>query len=174
VLPPVSKRLESELLHILRDQGYHRQLSFSKTDFGYSTTVKDSLGNETEISISAENNPLGAGLHGRDSFTVFAKLNEFHYVTNVKFSDKFKTEVDQANLSLVHDYIAEHNGQFETPEGIKELAHLHEVEKASMPEGVVDPSKLGDLANYSEAVKEFAAQYKISQVEVCENVTYGT
>jgi hypothetical protein len=99
-------------------------------------------------------------------------LHEFHFVTNVKFGDKFKSEVDQTNLRLVQDYITEHNKQFSSPQGIKELAHLHEIEKEAMPEGIVDPSKLGNLEIYSETVKEFAAHYKINQVEMCEHVTY--
>ena len=99
-------------------------------------------------------------------------LNEFHFVTNVTFSDRFKAEVDQTNLRLVQDYVTEHNKQFNSPEGIKELAYLHEAERAAMPEGKVEPGTLGSLEKYSEPVKEFAARYKINQVEMCEHVTY--
>ncbi|MGD0207503.1 MAG: tetratricopeptide repeat protein [Verrucomicrobiota bacterium] len=74
VLPPISKRAESELLRIVRDHGYHRRLVFSKNDFGYSAVVKDQLGGDIELSMSKENNPLGSGFSGKDSITVLAKL----------------------------------------------------------------------------------------------------
>lgn len=99
-------------------------------------------------------------------------LNEFHFVTNVTFGDKFKEEVDQTNLRLVQDYVTEHNKQFNSPQGIKELACLHEAERAVMPEGKIEPGTLGNLEKYSERVKEFAARYSINQVEMCEHVTY--
>ena len=74
VLPPISKRVEIELLRFLRDDGYHRKLVFNKGDFGYSTAVKDQSGNDVELTMSDENNPLGSGFSGKDAFTVFAKL----------------------------------------------------------------------------------------------------
>lgn len=100
-------------------------------------------------------------------------LNEFHFVTNVTFSDEFKEVVDRTNLRLVQDYITEHNKQFNSPQGIKELAYLHEAERAAMPAGKVEPGTLGSLEKYSQPVKEFAARYKINQVEMCEHVTYS-
>jgi hypothetical protein len=80
--------------------------------------------------------------------------------------------VEQTNLRLVQDYITEHNKQFSSPQGVKELACLHEAEKAAMPGGMVEPSTLGNLKTYSASVKEFAARYEIKQVEMCEHVTY--
>ena len=74
VLPPISKRVEIELLRFLRNDGYHRKLVFTKGDFGYSTAVKDQSGNDVGLTMSDENNPLGSGFSGKDAFTVFAKL----------------------------------------------------------------------------------------------------
>jgi tetratricopeptide (TPR) repeat protein len=74
VLPPISKRVEIELLRFLRDVGYHRQLAFTKSDFGYSTVVKDQSGSDFELSMSDENNPLGSGFAGKTTVTMYAKL----------------------------------------------------------------------------------------------------
>ena len=100
-------------------------------------------------------------------------LNEFHYVTNVTFSDEFKKEVDRTNLQLVQDYITYNNKRFSSPEGIKELTYLTDAEREVMPAGKVEPGTLGSLRKYTEPVKAFAALYKINQVEMCEHVTYS-
>ncbi len=99
-------------------------------------------------------------------------LHEFYYVTNKEFGNTFKKEVEKTNLELVKDYITDHNRHFSSKEGIKELAYLTSAERAAMPEGKVELSKLGDLHEYSQAVKDFVHKYPIKQVEICEHVTY--
>jgi tetratricopeptide (TPR) repeat protein len=74
VLPPVSKGLERELLGLVKDVGYHRRLSFSRTNFGFTTEVRDQYGSTVEISFSDENSPFASTLKGKDRITVFAKL----------------------------------------------------------------------------------------------------
>jgi hypothetical protein len=99
-------------------------------------------------------------------------LHEFYYVTNVKFGDQFRGEVNKTNLQLVQSYIANHNDKFSSEQGIKELSYLHPKERTAIPEGRVEPKDLGNLNQYSKAVVAFAAKYEIKQVEMCEHVTY--
>lgn len=74
-LPPISKGLEKEILSLLRVCGYHRTLTFSKTDFGFATNVNDQFGAGLEITMQEDNNPLGTSLEGKDNVTVLAKLS---------------------------------------------------------------------------------------------------
>jgi hypothetical protein len=74
VLPPITRGLERELLGLIRHEGYHRKLTFTKGDFGFTTIVHDQFGAPIEVRFSDENNPLGTALSGQDQVTVFAKL----------------------------------------------------------------------------------------------------
>lgn len=73
-LPPMSRGLEIALLRIVREAGYHRKLSFSRGDFGFTTVVRDQAGSDIKINISQENNPLATSLNGKENITVLAKL----------------------------------------------------------------------------------------------------
>lgn len=74
-LPPISKGLEREILRHVRDCGYHRKLTFSRSDYGFTTVVKDQLGAEIEVTLHEDNNPLGTAMEGQDTLSVFAKLS---------------------------------------------------------------------------------------------------
>jgi hypothetical protein len=94
------------------------------------------------------------------------KFDEFIFVTNKEFSKDFKKAVGETNLGLVHDYITKHNQDFRS----EELKFLTAEERAAMPAEIVELSRLSDLKEYTQAVKEFAERYDIDQIEVCEYV----
>jgi hypothetical protein len=74
VLPPITKGLEKEILRVLRIPGYHRELVFTRGDFGLVTTVRDELGKTIELRLDDDNSPLSSARAGKDSVTVLAKL----------------------------------------------------------------------------------------------------
>lgn len=74
VLPLLTKRMEEELLQIVRDNGYHRKLTFTKGHFGFETKVRDQDGKEITLMLPLVDNPLAPALESRDKVSVFAKL----------------------------------------------------------------------------------------------------
>src|SRR6185295_14848889 len=65
VLPPITKGLEKEILRVLRIPGYHRELVFTRGDFGLVTTVRDELGKTIELRLGDDNSPLSSALAGK-------------------------------------------------------------------------------------------------------------
>ena len=96
------------------------------------------------------------------------RLDEFFFVTNQKFGEVFKQEVEKTNLTLIKDYIKIHNKKFQNDE----YQFLTSVEKSAMPSNRVDSKEFDNLKEYTSEVREFARKYEIKQVEICEDVRY--
>lgn len=97
------------------------------------------------------------------------RLDEFFFVTNQKFGEDFKREVEKTNLELIKNYVEEHNEKFQTGEYQSSTS----TEKASMPSNPVELNEFDNLEKYTPEVRDFAAKYEIKQVEICEYVNYA-
>ena len=98
-LPVISKRIEREILEILRESGYHRKLTFNKSNFGFVIKVEDQFGEEFEIMLPHENTPLESALKDKEAVTVFAKL------TPRMVEKDIRTETDDGNFAKQEEKI---------------------------------------------------------------------
>lgn len=73
-LPFISRDVEKRILKILRETGYHRQLTFNKTNYGFEAIVEDQYGEPIIVVLPDENTPLESALEGKEIVVVFAKL----------------------------------------------------------------------------------------------------
>lgn len=111
-------------------------------------------------------NKLETQLEGIRHHFQHGNLTEFFFVTNKEFDDDFRTAVEKMNLTLVEDYIKEHN------ENIIPEEYRHPDERDATPAGAVDLSEMGNLKEYNQEVKDFVSKYEIKQIEMCEYVRY--
>jgi hypothetical protein len=97
------------------------------------------------------------------------KIHGFYYVTNGTFGDRFKAEIDKANLMIARDYFENQNLLFHDDQMGIDKRYLTDVEKEHIP-----PEKipLSSLTEYNESVREIISRYKIPQIDLCEYVTY--
>lgn len=73
-LPFISRGLEKRILEILRESGYHRKLTFNKSNYGFAVEVEDQTGALIKVVLPDENTPLEPALDGKEIVTAFAKL----------------------------------------------------------------------------------------------------
>jgi hypothetical protein len=97
------------------------------------------------------------------------KIDEFYFITNGTFGDKFKELVTKENLEIAKDYAARHNRLYEDETHGIDKDYLTEEEVKAIPPGKV-PASL--FREGEERVKEFISTYNIPQIDMCQHVKY--
>lgn len=75
-LPTITKKMERQILELLRENGYHRKLTLiaEKNGKGFRAFVKDEAGQETGVFFDNEKSPLSVNFFGKETVDVLAKL----------------------------------------------------------------------------------------------------
>jgi hypothetical protein len=96
------------------------------------------------------------------------QLHEFYFVTNGKFSDKFKNPVYEQNRLIFLDWAKEIRKSYN-------YENVSQSEKNELPPEYVthrDFIRNINFADYSKEVKDVIDKYKIPQIGLCEHVNY--
>ena len=140
---------------------------------------KGSLLNEKTVAIDAKYSETGNyGAHQKDLQrqldgikTGFrdGKIDEFCFVTNGEFGNKFKDMVKEENLKITLDYARLHNRLYHDEKHGIDKEYLTKEEKKNIPAGKIPENFFRE---YNEEVKKFAVQYEIPQIDLCQHVKF--
>lgn len=97
------------------------------------------------------------------------KIDEFYFVTNGKFGNRFKDMVKEENLKIAMDYAKQHNRMYQDKKHGIDKEYLTKEEKENIPAGKIPESFFRE---YNEQVIEFVNKYKISQIDLCQHVKF--
>ena len=96
------------------------------------------------------------------------KFHDFYFVTNKAFSDGFVIEVQLKNLQLVSDHFT--NNEKPIPPELGDLKKFTEEKFSSAKDNGLEISKF--VGQYGKYVESFVAKNDVSQIEMCEYVSF--
>lgn len=97
------------------------------------------------------------------------KIDEFCFVTNGKFGNRFKGMVKEENLKIAMDYARRHNRLYHDEKHGIDKEYLTKEEKENIPDDKIPESFFRE---YNEQVIEFVNKYEISQIDLCQHVKF--
>ena len=97
------------------------------------------------------------------------KIDEFYFVTNGKFGNRFKDMVKEENLKIAMDYAKQHNRMYHDKKHGIDKKYLTKEEKENIPDGKI-PEKFFQEDN--EEVQNFVDKYEIPQIDLCQHVKF--
>jgi hypothetical protein len=97
------------------------------------------------------------------------KINEFYFVTNGKFGNRFKDMVKEENLKIAMDYAKQHNRMYQDKKHGIDKEYLTKEEKENIPAGKI-PENFFQEDN--EEVQNFVDKYEIPQIDLCQHVKF--
>lgn len=142
----------------------HKQTPFGLNDKAIAIDAKHSSTGNYGITKGLDRELEGIRTGFRDG-----KFDEFCFVTNGRFGERFVEMVKDANLKVARDYARIHNRLYQDEKKGIHKAYLTEEERRNIPAGKVDESLFD---RHSAQVVAFVRTYDVSQIDICQHVKF--